>query len=241
LAFIGLPGRRFSRSLDLLFPLKRTVASFIPAQAPRWIPSPEPLGHRFSSANFSLSLLIFFPREASVQQGAPPEFSVQFPASEPAGPFPLVRSPVLDSGSLPHRLGRGSRILSRHERESAGHTFVGRGTPRGCWRRRGCHGDCQCRGGAGGGSDEIPVTFGSPTALTGDGGGVGRRRGAGGEQSCRWLLLTTRLARVWGVGGVYGTVNFVISAAGPHLLLYGAGRRGPTSHLGWAHPIRARL
>jgi hypothetical protein len=29
------------------------------------------------------------------------------------------------------------------------------------------------------------VTFGSPTALTGDGGGVGRRRGAGGEQSRR--------------------------------------------------------
>jgi hypothetical protein len=37
------------------------------------------------------------------------------------------------------------------------------------------------------------------------------------------------------------SVNFDISAAGPHLLLYGAGRRGPTSHLGWTSPIRARL
>jgi hypothetical protein len=149
----------------------------------------------------------------------------------------------LYSRSLPHRLGRGSRILSRHERErrGAGHTFVGRVTPRGCWRRRGRHGDCRCRGGAGGGSDEIPATFRSPTALAGDGGGVGRRRGAGGEQSRRWLCLTTRSARVWGVGGVYGTVNLVISATGPHLLLYDAGRRGPTSHLGWAPPIRARL
>jgi hypothetical protein len=55
---------------------------------------------------------------------------------------------------------------------------VGRGTPRACWWQRGRHGDCRCRGGVGGGSDEIPVTFGSPTALTGDGGGVGRRRGA---------------------------------------------------------------
>jgi hypothetical protein len=72
-----------------------------------------------------------------------------------------------------------------------GHTFVGRGT------RRGRHGDCRCRGGAGGGSDEIPATFGSPTALTGDGGGVVRRRGAGGEQSRRWLRLTTRSARVF--------------------------------------------
>jgi hypothetical protein len=71
-------------------------------------------------------------------------------------------------------------------------------------------------------------------ALTGDDGGVGRQRGAGGEKSRRWLRLTTRSARFWGVGGVYGTVNFVISAAGPHLLLYGAGRRGPTSHLDWA-------
>jgi hypothetical protein len=39
---------------------------------------------------------------------------------------------VLYSGSLPHRLGQGSRILSRHERESerrgVGYTFVGRGT-----------------------------------------------------------------------------------------------------------------
>jgi hypothetical protein len=141
--------------------------------------------------------------------------------------------PLLNSRSLPHRLGRGSRILSRHERErrGVGHTFVGRGTPRGCWRRRGRHGDCRCRGGAGGGSDEIPTTFRSPTALTGDGGGVGRRRGAGGEQSRRWLRLTGS-ARVWGVGGVYGTVNLVISAASPHILLYGAGRRGPTSHLG---------
>jgi hypothetical protein len=92
---------------------------------------------------------------------------------------------------------------------------VGRETPHGCWRRRGHHGDCPCRGGAGGGSDEIPVTFGSPTALTWDGGGVGRRRGAGGEQSRHWLRLTTRSARVWGVGGVYDTVNLVISAAGP--------------------------
>jgi hypothetical protein len=150
---------------------------------------------------------------------------------------------LLYSRSLPHRLGRGSRILSRHEgeRRGAGHTFVGRRTPRGCWRRRGRHSDCRCRGGAGGGSDEIPATFGSPTALTGDGGGVGRRRGADGEQFRRWLRLTTRSARVWGVGGVYGTINLVISAAGPHLLLYGAGRRGPTSHLDWAPPIRARL
>jgi hypothetical protein len=134
--------------------------------------------------------------------------------------------PLLDSGSLPHRLCRGSRILSRHERErrGAGHTFVGRGTPRGCWRRRGRHGDCRCQGGAGGGSNEIPVTFESPTALTGDGGGVGRRCGASGEQSRRWLRLTTRSARVWGVGGVYGTINLVISVVGPHLLLYGAGR-----------------
>jgi hypothetical protein len=57
----------------------------------------------------------------------------------------------------------------------------------------------------------------------------------------RWLRLTTRLARVWDVGGVYSTVNFIIIAVGPHLLLYGAGRQGPTSHLGWAPPIRARL
>jgi hypothetical protein len=81
---------------------------------------------------------------------------------------------MLYSGSLPYRLGRGNRILSSHERErergGAGHTFVGRGTPRGCWRWRGRHGDCRCRGG----SDEIPATFGSPTALTGDGGGVER-------------------------------------------------------------------
>jgi hypothetical protein len=95
--------------------------------------------------------------------------------------------------------------------------------------------------GVDGGLDEIPATFGSPTALTRDGGGVGRRRGTGGKQSRRWLRLTTRSARVWGVGGVYGTINLVISAAGPHLLLYGAGRRGPTSHLGWAPPIRVRL
>jgi hypothetical protein len=127
------------------------------------------------------------------------------------------------------------------ERRGAGHTFVGRGTPRGCWRRRGRHGDCRCRGGASGGSDEIPTTFRSPTALTGDDGGVGRRRGASGEQSCRWLCLTTRSARVWGVSGVYGTVNLVISAVGPHLLLYGAGRRGPTRHLGWTPLIRVRL
>jgi hypothetical protein len=104
---------------------------------------------------------------------------------------------------------------------------MGRGTPRGCWRRRGHHGDCRCRGGAGGGSDEIPVTFGSPTTLTRDGGGVGRRRGTGGEQSRCWLRLTTRSARVWGVGGVYGTINLVISTAGLHLLLYSAGRWGP--------------
>jgi hypothetical protein len=114
--------------------------------------------------------------------------------------------------------------MRERERRSAGHTFVGHGTPHGCWRRCGRHGDCRCRGGAGGGSDEIPVTFGSPMALTGDGGGVGHRCGTGGEQSRRWLRLTTRSTRVWGVGGVYGTVNLVISAAGPHLLLYGAGR-----------------
>jgi hypothetical protein len=84
----------------------------------------------------------------------------------------------------------------------------------------------------GGGLDEIPAIFRSPTALTGDDGGVGRRRDVGGEQSRRWLCLTIISARVWGVGGVYGTVNFIISAAGPHLLLYGAGQRGPTSHLG---------
>jgi hypothetical protein len=104
-----------------------------------------------------------------------------------------------------------------------GHTFVGRGTPRGCWWRRGRHGDGRCRGDAGDDSDEIPATFGSPTTLTRDGGRVGRRRGAGGEQSRRWLHLTTRSARVWSVGGVYGTVNLVIRAAGPHLLLCGAG------------------
>jgi hypothetical protein len=123
--------------------------------------------------------------------------------------------------------------LSRHERErrGVGHTFVGRGTPRGCWRRCGRHGDCRCRGGA----DEIPATLGSPTALTEDGGGVGRRRGAGGEQSHRWLRLTTRSARVRGVGGVYGTVNLVISAAGPHLLLCAQGDGGPPAI--WAgHP-----
>jgi hypothetical protein len=85
------------------------------------------------------------------------------------------------------------------------------------------------------------MTFGSPTALTGDDGRVGRRCGAGGEQSRCWLRLTTRSARVWSVDGVYGTVNFVVSAAGPHLLLYGAGRRGPTSDQGWAPPIRACL
>jgi hypothetical protein len=100
---------------------------------------------------------------------------------------------------------------------------MGRGTPRGCWRRRDRHGDCRCRGGA----DEIPATFGSPTALTRDGGGVGRRRGAGGEQSHRWLRLTTRSARVWGVGGVYGTVNFIISVVGPHLLLCAQSDGGP--------------
>jgi hypothetical protein len=108
--------------------------------------------------------------------------------------------PLLYSGSLPHRFGRGCRILSRHERErerrGAGHTFVGRGTPRGCWWRCGRHGNCRCRGGAGGDSDEIPMTFGSPMALTGDGGGVGRRCGAGGVQSHRSLCLTTRSARV---------------------------------------------
>jgi hypothetical protein len=120
-------------------------------------------------------------------------------------------------------------------------TFVGCGIPRGCWRRRGRHSDCRCRGGTGNGSDEIPTTFGSPTALTEDGGGVGRRRGAGGEQSRRWLRLITRSARVWGVGGVYGMVNLIVSATGPHLLLYGAGRRGPTRNLGWAPLIRARL
>jgi hypothetical protein len=142
---------------------------------------------------------------------------------------------LLYSRSLPHMLGRGSRILSRHEREKGCGTHLrGSWDPRECWRWRGRHSDCRCRGGAGGGSDEIPATFRSPTTLTGDGGGVGRRRDAGGEQSHRWLRLTTRSARVWGVGGVYGTVNLVVSAAGPHLLLYGAGRRGPTSHLGWA-------
>jgi hypothetical protein len=104
---------------------------------------------------------------------------------------------------------------------------VGRGTPRGCWRRRGRHGDCRCRGGAGGGSDEIPATFGSPTALTGDDGGVGRRRGAGGEQSRRWLRLTARSARVSGVGGVYGTINLVIRAAGPTSFYVAQGDGGP--------------
>jgi hypothetical protein len=106
--------------------------------------------------------------------------------------------PLLYSQSLPHRLGRGSQILSRHERarRGAGHTFVGRGILRGCWQRHGRHSDCRCRGGAGGGSNEISATFRSPTALTGDGGGVGQRRGAGGEQSRRWLRLTTRSARV---------------------------------------------
>jgi hypothetical protein len=93
--------------------------------------------------------------------------------------------------------------MRERERRGAGHTFVGRGTPRGCWWRRGRHGDGRCRGGAGGGLDEIPATFGSLTALAGDGGGVGRRRGAGGKQSRRWLCLTTRSARVlgcrWGV------------------------------------------
>jgi hypothetical protein len=144
--------------------------------------------------------------------------------------------PLLCSGSLPHRLGRGCRILSRHERErekrDVGHTFVGQGTPRGCWRRRGRHGDCRCRGGAGGGSDEILTTFGSPTALTEDSGGVGRRRGTGGEQSCRWLRLTTRSARVWGVGGVYGTINLVNQCRRPPPPFMCAGRRGPTSHMG---------
>jgi hypothetical protein len=153
---------------------------------------------------------------------------------------PLTR---LHSGSLPHRLGRDCRILSTPERErrGVGHTFVGHGTPRGCWRRRGRHGDCRCRGGADGGSDEIPVTFGSPTALTGDGGGVGWRRGASGEQSRRWLRLTTRSARVLGVGGMYGTVNLVNQCRWPPPPFMCAGRWGPTSHMGWAPPIRARL
>jgi hypothetical protein len=101
------------------------------------------------------------------------------------------------------------------EKRGAGHTFVGRGTSRGCWRRHGRHDDCRCRGGVDDGSDEIPATFRSPTALTGDGSGVGRRRGAGGEQYCRWLRLTTRSARSWSVGDVYGTVNLVISVIGP--------------------------
>jgi hypothetical protein len=109
---------------------------------------------------------------------------------------------------------------------------MSRGTPCGCWRRHDRHDDCRCRGGLDSGSDEIPVTFGSTTALTGDDSGVGQRRGTGGEQSHRWLRLTTRSARVWGVGGVYDTVNLDIRAVGPHLLLYGTGRRGPTSHLG---------
>jgi hypothetical protein len=136
---------------------------------------------------------------------------------------------VLYSRSLPYRLGRGSRILSttKRERRGVGHTFMGCGTPCGCWWRRGRHDDCRCRGGAGGGSDEIPVTFGSPTALTGDGGGVGQRRGAGGEQSRRWLRLTTRSARVWDVGGVYSTVNLVISAAGPTSFCMAQGDGGP--------------
>jgi hypothetical protein len=149
----------------------------------------------------------------------------------------------LYSGSLPHRLGRGCRILSMPERErrGVGHTFVGRGTPRGCWRRRARHGDCRCRGSAGGGSDEVPVNFVSPTALTGDGGGVGRRRDVGGEQSRHWLRLTTRSARVWGVGGVYGTVNLVNQCRRPPPPFMCAGRRRPTSHMGWAPPIRAHL
>jgi hypothetical protein len=79
----------------------------------------------------------------------------------------------------------------------------------------------------GGGSDEIPATFGSPTALTGDGGGVGRRRGAGGEQSRRWLRLTTRSARVWGVGGVYGTVNLVSVPPAPTSFYMVQGDGGP--------------
>jgi hypothetical protein len=137
--------------------------------------------------------------------------------------------PLLNSGSLLHRLGRGSRILSRHERErrGVGHTFVGRGTPRGCWRWCGHHGDCRCRGGTGSGSDEIPATFGSPTALTGDGGGVGRRRGADGEQSRRWLRLTTRSARVWVLVGCTVRSTWLISAASPHLLLCAQGDGGP--------------
>jgi hypothetical protein len=130
--------------------------------------------------------------------------------------------------------------MRERERRGAGHTFVGCGTLRGCWRWRGRHGDCRCRGGVGGGSDEIPATFGSPTALTGDDGEVGRRRGVGGEQSRCWLRLTTRSARVWGVGGVYGTVNLVIRAAGPTFFYVAQGDGGPPAI--WAgHPRSGRV
>jgi hypothetical protein len=106
-----------------------------------------------------------------------------------------------------------------------------------------CH--IRCRGGAGGGLNEIPTTFGSSTVLTGDGGGVGRRRGVADKQFRRSLRLTTRSTRVWSVGGVYGTVNLVISAAGSHLLLYGAGRQGAHQSSGLDAPnqgafVRAR-
>jgi hypothetical protein len=71
------------------------------------------------------------------------------------------------------------------------------------------------------------MIFRSPTTLTGDGDGVGRRPGVGGEQFRRWLRLTTRSARVWSVGGVYDTVNLVISAAAPTSFYMAQGDGGP--------------
>jgi hypothetical protein len=126
------------------------------------------------------------------------------------------------------------------ERRGAGHTFVGRGTPRGCWRRRGRHSDCRYRGGAGGGSDEIPATFASPTALTGDGGGVGRRLGAGGEQSLHWLRLTTRSARVWGLVGCTARSTWLSVPPAPTSFYMAQGDGGPPAI--WAgHPRSGRV
>jgi hypothetical protein len=107
-----------------------------------------------------------------------------------------AKARLLYPRSLPHRLGRGSRILSRHEREKGCGTHL-----RGLWdpawvlvvawspwrlsvsRWRGRR--------LGRDPDDLRVANG-----TGDGGRVGRRRGAGGEQSRHWLRLTTRSARV---------------------------------------------
>jgi hypothetical protein len=77
-------------------------------------------------------------------------------------------------------------------------------------------------------------------ALTGDDGGVGRRRGAGGEQSRRWLRLTTRSDRVWVSGGVYGTVNFLISATGPTSFYIVQGDGGPPA-IWTGHPRSRRV